>query len=249
MASHKKAAKKVELAERRLKEIVMFSQGYNMKEIAKAMGIHASTVQVDIQKVTELWTKQAKSTVRSHIGRILAEIAVMKVNLWEAWRLSQQVRKRIIKEGTGKLKEDRKDLDKKYAQPDDFKYELEKVKYIMEESYGDVTIMNTILQCIEKECKLLKLFSNEKQVINVDNSKTNTIGILSLPENATIYNQILVDAAGGQTPDGVRFAFGSSDIRRLPTIGGNGGAAKTEPPDPKHLHPGPSSSPDQSSNP
>ncbi len=79
MTKRHKRHKKVEIQERRRKVAILYLQHHmSQEDIARALGIHQSTVSRDLKALEEQWQKEAMQTIEKVKARELAELDMME---------------------------------------------------------------------------------------------------------------------------------------------------------------------------
>lgn len=156
----------------------MYLEGYNMTEIAEALGSTSKTVCIDLQQVRALWTAEGLINMDERKDIELGKIDRLEEMALDAWYRSCQDKetihsriekalRSIEKKGTPK---DGGGRDRNALPP---KATLIPVKVIEETQRtgqaGDERFLGRIAWCIEMRLKVLGLLKEGKQAVNVFN--------------------------------------------------------------------------------
>jgi len=79
-----------EVASRRATIARLYLKGYSGQEIASKVGVSESQVSRDIKAVAELWRETALQDIGERKAQDLAELALVRRELWSAWYSSKK---------------------------------------------------------------------------------------------------------------------------------------------------------------
>lgn len=142
-----KGEKKRDVELRRAEIAKLYGQGIcDQYEIAQKLRVSQPTVSRDMRVLQERWRQSALIDLDQAKGEKLAEIRAAKRANWDGWRRScTEFKSRTIK-AKGKGMKDQ------IGKPDSAEQIIE-----TEDRMGDPRFLSNVLDCIERECKLLGL--------------------------------------------------------------------------------------------
>lgn len=110
-------------------------------EIARICGVSSTQISRDIKHIRKEWKESRLEDTDEYVSQELAKIAVIEEEAWKAWEKSCEkvVSTRVVKEAPSKQYPDGK-MSKQVQE---------------QERHGDKAMLDIVLNCIEKRCKLL----------------------------------------------------------------------------------------------
>jgi transposase len=78
------------MAVRRVRITQLRLRGYTIREIAAALNVNKSTIEVDLKAIREEWKAERLSFMDEAVGEQIAKLDQAERETWEAWERSQQ---------------------------------------------------------------------------------------------------------------------------------------------------------------
>lgn len=146
----------------------MYLRGMNQWEIAKALAsdperkyeLSRQSISRDLKLIKSRWVQMSVASIAELKARELAKLDELERESWRAWERSTQERKktrtgRKVTGGLQAVADQRTAGPSKQAQADT-------VDVWREEQQGDPRFLTTVMDCIDRRCKLLGLDAPQK---------------------------------------------------------------------------------------
>jgi acyl-CoA-binding protein len=149
----------------------MILQGKTQQEIANFLELDRSMVSREVKAIRQEWKQSSVRDFDESRGQKLAELEVVKSELWQAWQESKQQKETTLQEQIALLDEGGTDGAGKRI----------KVATKQQSTTGDVAYLSGIVSCIKEESKLLGLYPEETtagQSITLSDSQLGVLGQL-----------------------------------------------------------------------
>lgn len=130
-------------------------QGWPQYKIAAHLGLHQSTISMDLAEVHRRWEAESIKKIDQYKSMELARIDKILVESWEAWENSKRPRKEVTVER--RQRPPGEGQDGEAAEPvEETKRSLKHIDQI-----GDPRYLREIIRCIQERCKLLGLYADK----------------------------------------------------------------------------------------
>jgi hypothetical protein len=143
-----------EVAERRNKVAILYTEGKKQSEIAKIVLVSEGQISLDLTHIRRAWLKASNISKEDRIAEELAKIDHLERKLWQAWEKSTKDHKRVISKNKGKTSADSPEYS-----------EVTNMDIIKD---GDPRYLQAIERCIDRRCKLLGLDAPMKAKVGFD---------------------------------------------------------------------------------
>lgn len=145
-------------------------QGKTHQEIANFLELERSTITKEIKAIRSEWQRSSLRDFDEDRGQKLAELELVKSELWQSWHDSKEQKETILKEKIGGGGE------------------IGKLKIATrnQSSTGDAAYLSGVVACLKEEAKLLGLYPEEpisNQSINLTDGQLSVIGQLMGEQN------------------------------------------------------------------
>jgi len=155
----------------------MALQGKSQQEIANFLELDRSLVSREIKAVRQEWKAASLRDFDELKGRQLAELELVKAELWQAWEQSQAVQETTATEKTA------------LSSGAGTKASGTKIRQLVRQQTkpGDLTFLSGIVTVVKEECKILGLYPQETtggQTINLSEAQIDVIGQILGESNA-----------------------------------------------------------------
>lgn len=159
----------------------MVLQGKTQQEIANFLELDRSLISREIKAIRQEWKQSGLRDFDEERGQKLAELELVKAELWAAWDESKTAQESTSIEKTGVTGTGR---DNSALSPARIKHLIRK-----QTKPGDVSYMSGIVNCIKEQSKLLALYPEETtggQSITLTDGQLGVIGQLMGEHHADI---------------------------------------------------------------
>ncbi len=129
----------------------MILQGKTQQEIANYLELDRSMISREVKLIRHDWKQSSIRDFDEAKGEKLAELELVKAELWAAWQESKQQKETTLKERIATLGEGSpKESDKRL-----------KIATRQQTATGDVSYLSGVVSCIKEQAKLLGLYPEE----------------------------------------------------------------------------------------
>lgn len=149
----------------------MSLQGKSLQEIANFLELDRSMVGRELKAIRSEWKVSSLRDFDESRGQQLAELKILKSELWQAWQESKAAKESTLKEQINSLGSGTDEADKRT-----------KIATRQQSATGDAAYLSGVLACIKEESKLLGLYPEEGtgsgQSITFNDSQLSVLGKL-----------------------------------------------------------------------
>lgn len=151
----------------------MILQGKTQQEIANFLELDRSMISREVKAIKQEWKQSSLRDFDEERGQKLAELELVKVELWAAWHESKTAQETTSIEKTGLADSEKNSSSLASA----------RIKHLLRKQTkpGDVSYMSGIVNCIKEQSKLLGLYPEETtggQSITLTDGQLGVIGQL-----------------------------------------------------------------------
>ena len=158
----------------------MSLQGKSLQEIANFLELDRSMIGRELKAIRTEWKQSSLRDFDESRGQQLAELGLVKAELWQSWQESKQQKESTLKEQIASLGVGTDEADKRV-----------KVATRQQSATGDAAYLSGVLACIKEESRLLGLYPEEStagQSISLSDGQLSILGQLMGEANTNVIN-------------------------------------------------------------
>lgn len=129
----------------------MSLQGKTLQEIANFLELDRSMIGRELKAIRSEWKASSLRDFDESRGQKIAELELIKSELWQSWQESKQQKESTLKEQIASLEGGTEEADKRV-----------KIATRQQTATGDAAYLSGILACVKEEAKLLGLYPAEE---------------------------------------------------------------------------------------
>ena len=154
-------------------------EGKTQQEIANFLELDRSMVGREVKEIRKEWKASSLRDFDEERGQKLAELELIKSELWSAWQQSKTAQETTSIEKTGLADSEKNSSNLASA----------RIKHLLRKQTkpGDVSYMSGILACIKEQSKILGIYPQESiggQAITLTDGQLGILGQLMGEHNA-----------------------------------------------------------------
>jgi predicted transcriptional regulator len=156
----------------------MILQGKTQQEIANFLELDRSMVSREVKAIREEWKQSSIRDFDEARGQKLAELELVKCELWQAWQESKEQKETTLKERIASLGDgNSRESDKRL-----------KISTRQQTATGDAVYLGGVVNCVKEQAKLLGLYPEETtggQTIALSEGQISVIGQIMRESHAS----------------------------------------------------------------